>query len=54
MVRRAQLVSTVIELFGMAAVVAGTALIFWPAALIVGGLSLMAIGYAVGVDSEAS
>jgi hypothetical protein len=53
-IRRAQIVSTVLELFGMAAVVAGTAVIFWPAALIVGGLSLLLIGYAAGVDSEAS
>lgn len=54
MIRRAQVVSTVMELIGMAAVVAGAAVIFWPAALIVGGLGLMAIGYAAGVDSEAS
>ena len=54
MIRRAQLVSTVLELIGMAAVAAGAALIFWPAALIVGGVCLLAIGYAAGVDSEAS
>lgn len=54
MIRRAQIVSTVLELFGMAAVVAGAAVIFWPAALIVGGACLVAVGYAVGVDSEAS
>ena len=52
MVRRAQIVSTIIELFGMAAVVAGTAFIYWPAALIVGGIGLCAIGYAAGIDSE--
>lgn len=54
MIRRAQIVSTFIELIGMAAVVAGAAVIFWPAALIVGGLGLLAIGYSLGVDSEAS
>lgn len=54
MIRRAQVVSTVIELIGMVAVVAGTALIFWPAALIVGGLGLLAIGYSIGATSEAS
>jgi len=54
MIRRAQIVSTVLELIGMAAVVAGSALIFWPAALIVGGICLAAIGYSAGVDSEAS
>ena len=52
--RRAQVISTLIELLGMAAVVAGAAVIFWPAALIVGGLSLLAVGYSLGVDSEAS
>ena len=54
MIRRAQLISTILELLGMAAVVAGSALIFWPAALIVAGICLCAIGYAAGVDSEAS
>ena len=52
--RRAQVISTLVELLGMAAVVAGAAVIFWPAALIVGGLSLLAVGYSLGVDSEAS
>lgn len=54
MIRRAQIVSTVLELIGMTAVVAGSAFIFWPAALIVGGVCLCAIGYVAGVDSEAS
>ena len=52
MIRRAEIASTVLELLAMAAVVAGTAIIFWPAALIVGGLCLGLIGYASGVDSE--
>ena len=54
MIRRAQVVSTILELFGMAVVVAGAAVIFWPAALVIAGLCLVVIGYAVGVDSEAS
>jgi len=52
MVRRAQIVSTILELLGMAAVVAGAAVIYWPAALIIGGLGLCVIGYSLGVDSE--
>lgn len=54
MIRRAQLASTLLELIGMAAVVAGAAFIFWPAALILGGICLCVIGYAAGLDSEAS
>jgi hypothetical protein len=53
-IRRAQIISTVVELVGMCAVVAGAACIYWPAAAILGGLCLMVIGYALGVDSEAS
>jgi hypothetical protein len=52
--RRAQVISTIIELIGMTAVVAGAAVIFWPAALIVGGICLGVIGYSLGVDSEVS
>lgn len=52
--RRAQVISTVVELVGMCAVVAGAAFIYWPAAAILGGVCLMLIGYALGVDSEAS
>jgi len=52
--RKAQVISTVIEIVGMCAVVAGAACIYWPAAAILGGLCLMVIGYALGVDSEAS
>ena len=52
--RRAQVISTMVELVGMCAVVAGAAFIYWPAAAIIGGLCLMVIGYALGVDSEAS
>ena len=54
MVRRAQLISTLVELVGMAAVVAGAAFIYWPAAAILGGICLMLIGYVLGLDSEAS
>lgn len=54
MIRRAQIISTVVELVGMFAVVAGAAFIYWPAAAILGGLCLIVIGYALGVDSEAS
>ncbi len=54
MIKRAQIISTVLELIGIGAVVAGAALISWPLAAIVGGLSLSLIGYALGVDSEAN
>lgn len=54
MIRRAQVISTVVELVGMGAVVAGAAFIYWPVAAILGGVCLMVIGYALGVDSEAS
>ena len=54
MIRRAQVISTVVELVGMCAVVAGAAFIYWPAAAILGGICLMLIGYALGTDSEAS
>lgn len=54
MIKRAQVISTFIELIGIAVVVAGAALISWPLAAIVGGVALTVIGYALGVDSEAN
>lgn len=54
MVRRTQIISTLVELVGMGAVVAGAAFIYWPAAAILGGICLMLIGYVLGLDSEAS
>lgn len=42
------LATTLLELLGLAAVVFGVALIFVPAAWIVGGLGLVALGYFAG------
>ncbi|CAB5217783.1 hypothetical protein UFOVP209_16 [uncultured Caudovirales phage] len=51
MLRRAQVLSTLIELAGIAAITVGTAFIFWPAALIVSGIALVAIGYSLGIET---
>lgn len=40
-------VTTVLEIVGLAAIVAGVFFIFWPAALIVGGAALVFISRAV-------
>lgn len=50
MLRRSQIISTLIELVGMAAVVAGTAVLSIPAAIIVAGLFIVVVGYALGVE----
>jgi hypothetical protein len=50
MLRRSQIISTLIELVGMAAVVAGTAVLSIPAAIIVAGLCTVVVGYALGVE----
>lgn len=54
MARRNQIISTLVELVGMGAVVAGAAFIYWPLAAIIGGCCLLLIGYVLGLDSEAS
>ena len=48
MPRRAQLISTLVELAGLGAVVAGVAAFSIPVASIVGGAALCLIGYALG------
>jgi len=50
MLRRAQIISTLLELVGVVAVVVGVAFFSVPAAIIVGGCALAAIGYALGVE----
>lgn len=50
MLRRAQLISTLVELAGMACVVAGVSFLSIPAALIVAGCALGVIGYSLGVE----
>lgn len=47
MLVRATVVSTVVELLGLAAVVYGVGLIYQPAAFILGGLFLVLIGVAI-------
>ncbi len=50
MLRRSQIFSTLIECVGMVAVVAGTAILSIPAAIIVAGLLIVVVGYALGVE----
>lgn len=52
MLKRAQIISTLLELVGLGAVVAGVAAFSVPVAAIVGGIALCAVGVALG--SEAS
>ena len=51
MLKRSQIISTLIELTGITAVVAGVALFCGPAAFIVGGLAVAAIGVALGREA---
>lgn len=50
MLRRAQIISTLLELAGTVAVVVGVAMFSIPAAIIVGGCALAVIGYALGTE----
>lgn len=50
MLRRAQIISTLLELVGLVAVVIGAAMFSIPVAIIVGGVALVGIGYALGVE----
>ena len=50
MLRRAQIISTLLEIAGVVAVVVGTAMFSVPAAVIVGGCALGVVGYALGVE----
>lgn len=52
MLKRSQIISTLLELVGLAAIVAGVAAFSVPVAAIVGGIAACAIGVALG--SEAS
>lgn len=52
MLRRAQLISTLVELAGLVAIVAGVAAYSVPIAAIVGGAALVAIGVALGSEAQ--
>lgn len=52
MLKRSQIISTLIELAGLVAIVAGVSAFSVPVAAIVGGVVLCAVGLALG--SEAS
>jgi len=53
MVQRRFIISTLIQLVGLAAAAVGIGLIFLPAGLIAAGASLVVVGYASGVDPSA-
>ena len=50
MVQRRFIISTLIQLVGLAAAAVGIAMVYLPAGLIAAGASLVLIGYASGVD----
>jgi protein-S-isoprenylcysteine O-methyltransferase Ste14 len=51
MLRRAQIISTVLELLGIVAVVIGVGLFSIPVAFIVGGCAVGIVGYALGSEA---
>jgi hypothetical protein len=53
MVRQRFIISTLLQLVGLAAAAVGIGLVFLPAGLIAAGASLVLIGYASGVDPSA-
>jgi len=53
MVQRRFIISTLIQLVGLAAAAVGIGIIFLPAGLIAAGASLVVVGYASGVDPSA-
>lgn len=50
MVRQRFIISTLLQLVGLAAAAVGIGLVFLPAGLIAAGASLVLVGYASGVD----
>lgn len=50
MVRQRFIISTLMQLVGLAAAAVGIGLIFLPAGLIAAGAALVLVGYAAGVD----
>jgi hypothetical protein len=50
--RPAQIVSTVVELAGMAAIVAGVAMFSVPVAFVVAGVGLVLLGLSIGVGVD--
>ena len=53
MVRQRFIISTLLQLVGLAAAAVGIGLVFLPAGLIAAGAALVLIGYASGVDPSA-
>lgn len=53
MVQRRFIISTLIQLVGLAAAAVGIGLVYLPAGLIAAGASLVVVGYASGVDPSA-
>jgi hypothetical protein len=53
MVQRRFIISTLIQLVGLAAAAVGIAMVYLPAGLIAAGASLVVVGYASGVDPSA-
>ena len=53
MVRQRFIISTLLQLVGLAVAAVGIGLVFLPAGLIAAGASLVLIGYASGVDPSA-
>jgi hypothetical protein len=53
MVRQRFIISTLLQLVGLAAAAVGIGLVFLPAGLIAAGASLVLVGYASGVDPSA-
>jgi hypothetical protein len=47
------MLTTVLDVLAAALIVAGVAFIFWPAALVVAGLSLLAISWRLEISSNA-
>ena len=51
MIRRAQLIAALFELVGMIAIVAGVGMMSIPIATIIGGIGLVCIGLALGLQA---
>lgn len=52
MLKRSQILSTLIELVGIVGIVAGVALLCVPAAVIIGGVAVAAVGVALGREAS--
>lgn len=52
MLRRAQILSTLIELVGMVLIFAGVAMLPWAGRLVIGGAACLVLGWGLGVDKR--